>query len=336
MSDSDLKRFSSGAANQAGEGLPEPVPGSMEIIDSHTGGEPTRVVVSGWPQPEGETMMQRREFLRRHHDRLRQAVVCEPRGHHAIVGGLLTPPVSRGSEAGIIFFNDVGYLGMCGHGLIGVVETLKFMGKVVSGSVRIDTPAGTVRAKIEEDGKVTVANVPAYLYRENIVLDVEGLGEIQGDIAYGGNWFFLVNQDMGELSLSNLDFLMSSAKAIRRGLIEAGITGGEGEIIDHIEYYGEPTVEGAKARNFVLCPGNAYDRSPCGTGTSAKMACLWSKGRLKPGERWVQEGISGSVFEGWLEESGDGLIPYLSGRAHVVARATFYFDRRDKFCWGMV
>ena len=320
----------------AGAGLPDPVPQTLEIIDSHTCGEPTRVVVSGWSQPPGETMLERREYLRQHHDRLRQAVVCEPRGHNAIVGGLLTEPVSKDSLAGIIFFNDVGYLGMCGHGLIGVIETLRFMGKVNEAEVRIDTPVGTVAAKIEDDGRVTLANVPSYLYKKNIVIEVERLGEIHGDVAYGGNWFFLVNQDMGELSLSNLDFLMSSSKAIRSALIDAGVTGANGEIIDHIEYYAAPTVAGAGAKNFVLCPGNAYDRSPCGTGTSAKMACLYAKGKLKPGEKWVQESITGSTFEGWLEKSGDELKPFIRADAHVVSQATLHFDRRDQFCWGIV
>jgi 4-hydroxyproline epimerase len=335
MKDFNQKQFPSQKHARELEGLPEPLPRTMEIIDSHTCGEPTRIVISGWPLPPGDSMLERREYLRANHDRLRQAVVCEPRGHSAIVGGLLTPPVCDESVAGIIFFNDVGYLGMCGHGLIGLVETLKFMGKVCGDNVRIDTPAGTVSAKIEEDGRVTLANVPAYLYKEDTVINVLQLGEIRGDVAYGGNWFFLVNSSVGELSLSNLDNLLMTAKAIRQAIADAGITGPNGEIIDHIEFYAEPTVPDANSRNFVLCPGNAYDRSPCGTGTSAKMACLYAKGKLKPGQKWVQESITGSVFEGWVEEQGDRLVPFIRADANVVSRATLYFDTKDIFCWGI-
>lgn len=316
-------------------GLPDPIPKEIEVIDSHTGGEPTRIVISGWPQPPGATMLERREYLRRHHDRLRAAVVCEPRGHNAIVGGLLTPPIDSESMAGIVFFNDVGYLGMCGHGLIGLVETLKFMGKISQGKVRVDTPAGTVSADLGEDGKVTISNVPSYLYQKEISIEVLELGKIQGDVAYSGNWFFLVDNPMGEISLSNLDFLMSSSKAIRQALVEAGIHGPDNEVIDHIEFYGSPTVPGTDSKNFVLCPGNAYDRSCCGTGTSAKMACLFAKGKLKPGEIWTQESITGSIFEGWLEKQGDRIIPYIRASAHVVSRASLFFDLNDEFCWGI-
>jgi 4-hydroxyproline epimerase len=316
-------------------GLPDPIPKEIEVIDSHTGGEPTRIVISGWPQPPGATMLERREYLRRHHDRLRAAVVCEPRGHNGIVGGLLTPPIDAESMVGIVFFNDVGYLGMCGHGLIGLAETLRFMGKISQGKVRVDTPAGAVSADLGEDGKVTISNVPSYLYQKEISIEVPELGKIQGDVAYSGNWFFLVDNPMGEISLSNLDFLMSSSKAIRQALLEAGIHGPDNEVIDHIEFYGPPTVPGADSKNFVLCPGNAYDRSCCGTGTSAKMACLFAKGKLKPGEIWTQESITGSIFEGWLEKQGDRIIPYIRASAHVVSRASLFFDLGDEFCWGI-
>ncbi len=317
------------------DGIPDPIPKKIEVIDSHTGGEPTRIVVSGWQIPPGQTMLERREHLRRHNDRLRQAVVCEPRGHNAVVGGLLTPPVTPAAEAGIVFFNDVGYLGMCGHGLIGLIETLKFMGRIEGGRVTIDTPAGVVTADLEADGKISIVNVPAYLYREGIEIDVPSLGPIKGDIAYGGNWFFLVENNMGELSLLNLDALMNQAKAIRNTLIEQGITGKNGALIDHIEFYGPPQREGAMAKNFVLCPGSAYDRSPCGTGTSAKMACLYAHGKLRPGEIWVQESITGSVFEGWLDLEGEMLIPHIRASAHVVSRAELYFNPEDAFCWGI-
>jgi len=317
------------------KGVPDPIPQSIEVIDSHTGGEPTRIVLSGWPQPSGNTMAERRDHMRRHHDRLRSAVVCEPRGHDAIVGGLLTPAVHPDSDAGIVFFNDVGYLGMCGHGLIGLVETLRFLERISGSRVRIDTPVGTVSAEIGEDGKITITNVPSYLYARDVRVDVPGLGTIQGDVAWGGNWFFLVTADMGELRLSNLDDLMARSKAIRRALENAGITGENGAKVDHVEFYGPPDAPRANSRNFVLCPGNAYDRSCCGTGTSAKMAVLHARGKLEPGRVWVQESVTGSIFEGWLEKKGDALVPHIRSGAHVVARARLFFDPRDEFCWGI-
>ncbi len=307
----------------------------MTVIDSHTGGEPTRIVISGWPQPPGKTMAERREYLIRNHDRLRQAVVCEPRGHNAIIGGLVTPPVHAESEAGIIFFNDVGYLDMCGHGLIGLVETFRFLGRIPKKHAAFDTPVGRVSAEIGDDGKITTTNVPAYVYLEGIEVDVPNLGWIQGDVVYGGNWFFLVETPVAELTLANLDYLMTISKAIRQALHEAGITGADQKMVDHIEFYGPPTVPGADSKNFVLCPGNAYDRSCCGTGTSAKMAGLLAKNKLELGRIWTQESITGSIFEGWLEKQGDHIIPHIRSTAFVVSRSTLYFDPKDEFCWGI-
>lgn len=260
------------------------MPDRMEVIDSHTGGEPTRLILSGWPQPPGADMQSRLAHMRDHQDAFRRAAIGEPRGHDAIVGALLTPAVHPGSAAGVIFFNDVGYLGMCGHALIGTVATLEFLGRIGFGTVRLDTPAGTVSAEMDKEGMVTLENVPSYLHRSKVVVDVPGLGVVTGDIGYGGNWFFMADSLQLELSLANLDLLMSSAKKIRRALEAASITGPGGEKIDHVEFYGKPVNPRAHSRNFVLCPGNAYDRAPCGTGTSAKMAALHHKGRLAIGE----------------------------------------------------
>ena len=317
------------------KGVPDPIPKNIEVIDSHTGGEPTRIVLSGWPQPLGDTIEARRDYLLHHHDRLRTAVVCEPRGHDAIVGGLLTPAVHPNSDVGIIFFNDVGYLGMCGHGLIGLAETLRFLDRISGNRVQIDTPVGPVTAVFEQDGKITIANVPSYLYKKDVTVDIPDLGKIKGDIAYGGNWFFLVHRDMGELRLSNLDDLMANSKTIRRALQKAGITGEKGAVVDHIEFYGPPDSPHADSRNFVLCPGNAYDRSCCGTGTSAKMAVLHARGQLEEGQVWTQESVTGSIFEGWLEKRENLIIPHIRSSAHVVARATLFFDSKDEFCWGI-
>jgi 4-hydroxyproline epimerase len=309
-------------------------PDRIEVVDSHTEGEPTRVVVEGWPQPEGRTMAERRAFLLERQDRLRQAVVCEPRGHDAVVGALLTPPVEPGSAAGVVFFNNAGALGMCGHGLIGVVRTLEFLGRLGPGAVRVDTPVGTVGAELEPDGAVTIENVPAFCHAWDVEVKVLGLGRVTGDIAWGGNWFFLTELPELPLDLANVAGLTDATSRILDALRAQGITGRDGGEIDHVELFGPPRRPDADSRNFVLCPGLAYDRSPCGTGTSAKMAVLAARGKLAPGERWRQESLTGSLFEGWLEEKGGALVPRVRGRAFVTGRATLFFDPRDPFHEG--
>lgn len=311
---------------------------AIEVVDSHTEGEPTRVVIAGWPQPAGDTMAERRESLRRDQDVLRQAVILEPRGHDAVVGALLTPPVSPGAVTGVVFFNDVGYLGMCGHGLIGVVRTLEHLGRIGPGTVCVDTPVGLVRAELARDGSVSLENVPAYVHREGVTVDVRGVGQVRGDVAWGGNWFFLTELRGAELSLSRVRELTQVTMAIRDALTRAGITGDSGAVVDHIELCGPPTRTDADSRNFVLCPGVAYDRSPCGTGTSAKMAALHARGELRAGERWRQEGITGSLFTGWVDERAGarGVIPHIQGRAFVTSRATLLFDAADPFRLGIV
>lgn len=306
----------------------------MDVVDSHTEGEPTRVVVSGWPEPAGDTMSERRESLRRDFDALRQGVVREPRGHDAVVGALLTPPVTRGALAGVIFFNDVGYLGMCGHGLIGVTRTLEFLGRISPGPVCLDTPAGTVRAELAADGAVTVENVPAFRHLADVELDVPGVGRVRGDVAYGGNWFFLAELADPSLELENIVDLMRVTTAIRQSLREQGFTGTDGALIDHVELSAAPRRADADSRNFVLCPGAAYDRSPCGTGTSAKMAALHARGELPTGRLWRQESITGSMFTAWLEERDGVLVPFVRGRAYVTSRATLFFDAGDPFRFG--
>ena len=310
-------------------------PRAISVIDSHTEGEPTRVVVAGWEPPEGTTMAERRENLRLHQDHLRRAVVCEPRGHDAIVGALVTPPVEKGSIAGVVFFNDAGYLGMCGHGLMGVVRTLEFQGRLRPGSVRIDTPAGTVGAELQEDGSVSIENVASYCHAARLELDVAGLGRIVGDVAYGGNWFFLTELPGESIDLGNVDNLLRGTRKIRGALRSRGIMGAGGAEIDHIEISGPPSRPDADSRSFVLCPGAGYDRSPCGTGTSAKMAVLRSRGQLAPGQLWRQESVTGSLFTGWLTERDGKLTPHIQGRAFVTGEATLYFDPRDFFRGGI-
>ena len=307
----------------------------IQVIDSHTEGEPTRVVVEGWPQPAGATMAERRETMRRSQEELRNAVVREPRGHDAIVGALLTPPVSPDAMAGVVFFNDVGYLGMCGHGLIGVIRTLEFLGRITPGMVRIDTPVGQVAGTLEPGGRVTIENVPSFRHRNGVEVRVDGIGRVRGDVAYGGNWFFLTELADIPLEIGNLPTLLSTTVAIRDALEREGVTGTSGAKVDHIELFGSPHRSDADSRNFVLCPGAAYDRSPCGTGTSAKMAVLHAQGQLAIGQPWRQESITGSVFTGWLESRNGEIVPHIRGEAFVTGRATLLFDERDPFRFGI-
>jgi proline racemase len=305
------------------------LPAEIRVLDSHTEGEPTRVVLDGWPQPAGRTMEERRGFMHLHHDLLRRAVVCEPRGHAAIVGALLTPPVSPGALAGIVFFNNVGYLGMCGHGLIGVVRTLEHLGQIAPGQVSFDTPAGPVTAELSKDGPVTIRNVHSYCHARDVQLDVPGVGIVRGDVSYGGNWFFLTELPNLALTLAQLESLLAATQAIRAALELAGVTGRDGARIDHIELTApSPHVE-VNCRTFVLCPGGEYDRSPCGTGTSAKMATLHARGALAIGERWCQESITGGRFTGWLAEDGDCVVPFVRGRAFITGASTLRFDPAD-------
>jgi proline racemase len=313
---------------------PPAFPAMIQVVDSHTEGEPTRVVVDGWRQPAGSTMAARRDDVAAHWDHLRMAVICEPRGHDAMVGALLTPPVSKGSVAGVIFFNNVGYLGMCGHGTIGVVRTLEHLGRVTAGHVHLDTPVGSVAAELGTDGAVTIRNVPSYCHARDVAVEVPGLGRVVGDVAYGGNWFFITHWDQTPLALAEVDDLTRVTRSIMAALRAQGITGQAGAEIDHLELSAEPTRPDADSRNFVLCPGGAYDRSPCGTGTSAVMAARHARGMLALGAHWRQESITGSLFTGWLEEQSGQLIPYVRGAAFITGEATLRFDPTDPFRAG--
>jgi 4-hydroxyproline epimerase len=302
----------------------------VDVIDSHTGGEPTRVVIGGSPDLGCGTMAERLERFRADHDGFRSAVVNEPRGSDVIVGAILCAPVDPDATAGVIFFNNVGYIGMCGHGTIGLVVTLAHLGRIAPGVHRIETPVGVVAATLHESGEVTVENVPSYRTARQARVQVEGYGEIAGDVAWGGNWFYLVEQHGQEIALENVERLTDCSWRIRQALAREGITQ-----VDHIELFGPPSRAEADSRNFVLCPGKAYDRSPCGTGTSAKLACLAADGKLREGEVWRQESIVGSVFEGSYRRAGDRVIPSIKGSAYVNAEATLILDPRDPFCRGI-
>jgi len=307
----------------------------VRVIDSHTGGEPTRLVISGGPDLGSGPMSERLQCFRQRHDEFRSAVVNEPRGSDVVVGALLCEPLDQACSAGVIFFNNVGYLGMCGHGTIGLVATLTYMERIRPGEHRIETPVGVVSATLHEDGQVTVNNVPSYRSAADVTVTVPGYGPIGGDVAWGGNWFFLVHEHPFELTLGNIDELTKFTWAIRLALRESGIGGDEGQEIDHIELYAPSQKPGIDSKNFVLCPGKAYDRSPCGTGTSAKLACLYADGTLREGQTWKQESIVGSVFEGQVTVRDGKVYPSITGSAFVNAESELILDPRDPLCMGI-
>jgi 4-hydroxyproline epimerase len=309
----------------------------IHIVDSHTGGEPTRLIVDGGPDLGDGPLSERVKVFKEKFDYVRSAVVCEPRGSDVLVGALLCQAHDRSCFVGVIFFNNVGYLGMCGHGTIGLVATLAYQGVLNVGKHKIDTPVGAVAVELHEDRSVTVHNVPAYRAKHAVTVEVEGHGPVTGDVAWGGNWFFLVAEHGQDMRLANVEALTSFAWRVREALYAAGITGDNGGEIDHIELFAPPSSPENDSQNFVLCPGKAYDRSPCGTGTSAKLACLAADGKLEAGEIWRQESIIGSVFEGSFQYSQEAgkIHPTLRGTAFVNAEATLILDERDPFIYGI-
>jgi len=315
---------------------------SMEripFIDSHTGGEPTRVVHGGLPDLGSGTVAERLERLKQH-DWLRQCVINEPRGWNALVGAVLLPPVDPTSAAGVIFINNAGYLGMCGHGAIGVAVTLHYMGRVPLGRFQLETPVGAVTVELLDAHTAVIENVPSYRLAKGVRVPVEGLGddvqEVTGDIAWGGNWFFLVDKTTLPLRLENVRQLTAAAQRVSDALERQGITGEGGAKIDHVEFFGPAESPSAHSRNFVLCPGGEFDRSPCGTGTSAKVACLAADGKLAPGDVWVQESITGSRFEVSYRAAGDGRVaPRITGSAFVVKEGVILRDPHDPLLDGL-
>jgi 4-hydroxyproline epimerase len=305
----------------------------ITAVDSHTGGEPTRVVIGGGPDLGSGPLEARRELFRREFDRFRCAVVNEPRGSDVVVGALLVEPVDPTCAAGVIFFNNVGCIGMCGHGTIGLVATLAHLGRIQPGKHRIETPVGTVSATLAANGMVAVTNVPSWRAAKAVTVQVPGIGVVTGDVAWGGNWFFLIGSHGLDLALADVDALADFCWRVRQALNAQGFPD-----VDHVELFGPPATTGADARNFVLCPGKAYDRSPCGTGTSAKLACLAADGKLAEGAAWTQESIIGSTFRGsfrWLDRAAGRIEPVIAGTAFVTAETTLLLDERDPFRWGI-
>jgi proline racemase len=315
----------------------------VQVIDSHTGGEPTRVVVSGGPDLGGGNAADKLKIFRERHDDFRRAVVNEPRGSDVLVGALLVEPADKSCVTGVIYFDNVTFLVMCGHGTIGLVVTLAHLRRIQPGEHRIETPVGVVTAKLNGDGSVSLTNIPAYRKAKAATIEVANadgaLGtarptaKITGDVAWGGNWFFLTEQHGLALELPNVEKLTDVTWRIRQAVNAQGFPE-----VDHIVLLGPARAKDAHSQNFVLCPGKAYDRSPCGTGTSARLACLAADGRLEEGESLVQESIAGSRFIGryrWLDRATGTIVPTITGTAHVTAEAVLVLDERDPFCWGI-
>jgi 4-hydroxyproline epimerase len=307
---------------------------SIRVIDSHTGGEPTRLVMAGGPELGDGPLAERARLFQERFDLYRSAIVNEPRGSDPVVGALLCRPHRADCRYGVIFFNNVGYLGMCGHGTIGLIASLAHTGQLAAGTCRIDTPVGPVDAELHADGTISVGNVPSFRKATQVVVDVPGTGRVKGDVAWGGNWFFLVGEHGSRIELPNVEALTDLTWRIRRAINTQGFPE-----VDHVELFAKSPNDSADSRNFVLCPGKAYDRSPCGTGTSAKLACLAADGELEEGAAWVQESIIGSAFTAryrWLDRARGEIVPTITGRAHVTAEATLHLDPADPFCWGIL
>ena len=307
----------------------------IQVVDSHTGGEPTRLVIAGGPDLGEGSVADRLTLLRAKHDEFRSAIVNEPRGSDVVVGALLCEPHDQTCAAGVIFFNNVGYLGMCGHGTIGLIASLAYLERIKPGEHRVETPVGIVTATLHGDGQVTVGNVCSYRKAAKVAVSVPGHGVVHGDVAWGGNWFLLVEDHGFELTLNNVEALTNFTWAIKQALNAHGITGDGGHEVDHIELFAPSSLPGVNSKNFVLCPGKAYDRSPCGTGTSAKLACLFADGKLREGEVWRQESIVGSVFEGRVKVIEGRVYPSITGSAFVNSQAELLLDPRDPFCNGI-
>jgi 4-hydroxyproline epimerase len=306
---------------------------SIRVIDSHTGGEPTRLVLEGGPDLGDGPLAERALRFRRHFDDYRCAIVNEPRGSDPLVGALLVKPHRADCAYGVIYFNNVGYLGMCGHGTIGLIASLKFAGKIAPGAFKIDTPVGAVDVELRPDGRISVANVVSYRSHTHVAVDVSGIGPVVGDVAWGGNWFFLISEHSQIIDLAHVDALTDFSWRVRAALNTDGHP-----LVDHVEVFGPALLPGGHSRNFVLCPGKAYDRSPCGTGTSAKLACLAADGKLAEGAVWMQESLIGSTFEAsfrWHDRDKGEIVPSITGTAHVTGENVLRLDPDDPFCWGI-
>ena len=308
----------------------------MHVIDSHTGGEPTRVILDGAPDLGNGPMAERARRLATEHEEFYRSIMLEPRGQPAMVGALLVEPVDPTCVTGVIYFDVDAVLGMCGHGTIGLTVTLAHLGRIGQGTHRIETPAGVVTVELHDANTVTVTNIESRRVQRSVTLDVPAYGPVTGDLAYGGNWFFIVDPSPIPVCVGNIAKLTNKAVAIREASIAQCIGGEQGEPVDHVIFQGTSSTDGVHSRNFVLCPDDNYDRSPCGTGSSARLACLAADGKLAPGEEIVQESVIGSTYRlSYQPGPNGGVIPSITGQAHVMAEAKLIFAENDRFKAGI-
>ena len=307
----------------------------MHVIDSHTGGEPTRVILDGVPELGTGSLADRARRLATEQEAFYRAIMLEPRGQPAMAGALLVAPVDPSCVTGVIYFDVDAVLGMCGHGTIGLAVTLAHLGRIGVGTHRIETPAGVVKVELHDANTVAVTNIESRRVRRDVSLNIPDHGAITGDIAYGGNWFFIVDPSPIPVTPGNIAAMTGLTIAIREASIAAGAGGEQGEPVDHVILQGH-SANGAHGRNFVLCPDNNYDRSPCGTGSSARLACLAADGQLAAGEEIEQESVIGSSYRlSYQPGSNGGVIPRITGQAFVMAETTLIFDGQDPFRTGI-
>lgn len=322
---------------------------NLKVIDSHTAGEPTRMVCGGFPKLEGVSIKEKLNYFRKNLDHIRKSIILEPRGNDVLVGALLCESSEPRATTGVIFFNNSGYLGMCGHASIGVILSLAYQGKIQPGEHFLETPVGLVKTVLHADGSCSVENVLSYRYMKQVEVQVPGYGVLKGDVAWGGNWFFLVNEHSQKIASENVGELTQFCLKTKKALSDSGITGEGGAEIDHIELFAKSEDDNVNSKSFVLCPGAAYDRSPCGTGTSAKLACLAADGSLQEGELWVQQSVIGSLFQASYQNASlsltkeqtlppnidNAIIPTIRGRAYVCAETVLIIQQDDPFKWGI-
>ncbi len=329
---------------------------TFQTIDTHTGGEPTRTVVGGIPVIPGETMSEKMLYLKDNCDWIRKVLMNEPRGNDVMSGAILTTPCTKGADIGVIYTEVGCYLPMCGHDTIGVSTALVESGMVPVAEpytfINLDTPAGLVRVKVlVKDGvakEVSFINVPSFVMKRDVEIDVKGYGLVKFDISYGGNVYAIVPAERFGVVIApeNASKLIEVSYKLRSAIKDqVEICHPEKPYINevtHIEFYGPPTVKGAHQKNAVtIPPGAAIDRSPCGTGTSAKLALMYSKGEIKIGEEFVYESIIGSIFKGKVvEETVEGglpaIVPEITGSAYITGMHTFMIDPDDPFQEGFV
>ncbi|RDY26437.1 proline racemase [Romboutsia weinsteinii] len=327
----------------------------IQAIDSHTMGEPTRIVTGGIPNIKGNTMAEKKAYLEENLDHLRTAIMLEPRGHNDMFGSIITQPCNEDSDFGIIFMDGGGYLNMCGHGTIGAVTAAIETGMVDAvepvTNVVMEAPAGIVKAEaLVEDGKVkevSFVNVPAFLYKKDVEVELPGVGTVKFDISFGGSFFAIVHASQLGLTIEPKNTSKLTEVALKlRDIINENIeiqhpTLDHIKTVDLVEIYDEPTHPEATYKNVVIFGQGQVDRSPCGTGTSAKLATLHAKGQLKQGEKFVYESILGTLFKGEIvgtDKVGeyDAIIPKISGAAYITGFNHFVIDPEDPVKYGFI